>query len=176
MQFDDVFGGEQPKATPEVNFADFLHLFPVITLPLNLSSDIARLLAAERDPLDEAWAVRFLLREGEWFDDYTEYMPCFQLPNTGHFYALIYWQADLLGSAFHLITFEKTGEVIDRAVLAATRYDENEVVQTVCTIQPNHSISQVQGRIDAHTGRRLALNREDVATLQITTEGDIVEI
>lgn len=176
MQFDDVFGSQQPKATPEVNFADFLQFFPAIALPLNLSSDVARMLAHERDPLDEAWAVRFLLREGEWFDDYTEYMPCFQLPNTGHFYALIYWQADLLGNAFHLVTFEKTGEVIDRAVLASTRYEEKEVVQTVCTIQPNLTISQVQGRIDAHTGKRLALNQEDQAVLQITSEGDIIEI
>lgn len=175
MQFDEVFG-EAAEMPAEITFANFLNFFPVIQLPLNLSSELSRDISDLQQPLPEPWAIRFLLEENEWPDDFTEFMPCFQLANTLTFYALIYWRADLAGSSFRLICFNKSGEVIDRCILAGTKYEENELVQTVCTIQTNWLISQVQGRLDAKTGRRIALNKEDQALLQLTTEGDIIEV
>jgi hypothetical protein len=176
MQFDDVFGNETMSAPNEVTFDNFLTLFPVTQLPINLSSELTRAISELQQPLAEAWVVRFLLETDEWLDDYSEFMPCFRLPDTHTFIALVYWRADLLGNSFRLITFTPAGEVIDRCVLAGTKYEEKELIQTVCTIQPNHTISQVLGRLDAKTGKRLALNKEDQAILQLTTEGDILEL
>ena len=176
MKFDDVFGADAPIEGPEINFANFLTLFPAIELPVNLSSELTRSITEIQFPLKEEFAVRFLLQEDEWLDDYTEFMPCFQLPKLSNFYALVFWKASLLGNGYHLMTFNGKGEKIDYCALAGTRYEDNEIIQTVCSIQTNFTISQVLGRLDARTGKALGLNKEDQCVLQLTTEGDIIEL
>ena len=153
-----------------------MSLFPVIELPVNLSSELTRSIAEVQFPMKEEFAVRFLLQEEEWLDDYTEYMPCFQLPKIHDFYTVVYWKASLLGNGYHAMTFSKKGERIDYCALAGTRYEDNELIQTVCSIQTNFTISQMLGRLDARTGKALGLNKEDQCLLQITSEGDIIEL
>lgn len=160
----------------EISFDNFLSLFPEVELPVSLTSESQRLIAEVQQPLNDKWVVRFLLGDGEWIDDYTEYMPCFRIPKTLTFHAVVYWEATLLGNAYHLVTFDRAGKVIDKCVLAGTKYEENELIQTVCTIRPDWSISQIQGRVDAHKGNALPLNRDDQAILRLTTEGEIIEL
>ncbi len=159
----------------EINFENFLTLFPAVALPISLTSESQRIIAKTQKPLDEKFAVRFLLKEDEWLDEYTEFMPCFSLPANKHFCGLVYWQAPLLGSSYELICFSPKGEILDRVTLAGTKYEENELVQTVCTIRPDWTVAQGQARLDAHRAKPIA-GETQLAILKITNEGEIIEL
>ena len=159
----------------EINFQNFLTLFPKATLPVSLTSDSQRVIAQTQKPLNDKWAVHFLLKEDEWLDEYTEFLPCFALPENNFFYGLIYWQATILGSSYELVCFSKTGKVIDRVTLAGTKYEENELVHTVCTIRKDWTIFQGQSRFDAHKSRPTDAETQ-LAVLKINDEGEIIEL
>ena len=53
-------------------------------------------------------------------DDLTEYVPCFKIPKTDGFHAVIYWKAELMNYQFVLITYDKAGNFIDSRTLAGT--------------------------------------------------------
>jgi hypothetical protein len=156
-------------------FQDFIELFPEIELPISLSSDTQRLIAKTQEPLNEKWVVQYLLEEGDWLDEFSEFMPCFRIPNTLNYVGLVYWEAGLFGNAFQLVTFSKTAKIVDRFVLAGTKYEQNELVTTVCQLRANHTISQIQGRVDAKTAKPLPRDNEAQALLKITDDGEVIE-
>lgn len=111
--------------------------------------------------------------EGESADEFTEYMPCFSLPVSKDFHALVYWKASLEGNGYYLITFNKEGYPIDRGYLAGTLYAGDELVQTVCTLHANGNILQAQGRQDAHTGK---LKSEEKAVNKLLILNELGEL
>jgi hypothetical protein len=159
----------------EITFQNFITLFPAAVLPISLTSESQRMIAQTQQPMNDKWAVRFLLKEDEWLDEYTEFMACFSLPTNNKFYGLVYWQATILGSSYELICFGKNGEIIDRMTLAGTKYEENELVQTVCTIRADWTILQGQARLDAHKAKPIPAEPE-LAMLKIAEDGEIIEL
>jgi hypothetical protein len=159
----------------DLSFENFLQFFPAVQLPFSLSTETEKLLGREQDPLHPFWVQAFLPNEPE-IDEYTEYMPCFSIPGTEKFVAIVYWKAHLNGSDYQLVTLSKTGALIDQLRLAGLAYGTNEVYQTVSTISPSWMISQMSGSIDAHSGKMNPLDKRDQEYYQLSPEGEIVEL
>ncbi len=160
-----------PKS--ELRFEDFLNLFPPIELPFSITSDTERTIAKVHDPLHPAWVTRFLL-DPENLDEYTEFMPCFSIPNTEKFVGLVYWQASLEGSAYFLTTFSKSGNIIDQKIIAGTLYLKNAMVQMVCSIAEDWSILRSEAELTAQGEINKAVEPK-TKFIQMTLEGELLE-
>ncbi len=156
-----------------LRFEDFLLLFPPMPLPISLNSDSQRLIAEVNDPLHAVWVTHFILDEKE-VDEFTEFMPCFSLPDTEKFHAIVYWQASLEGNAFFLATFGKGGHLIDHRLLAGTLYLEDGMTQLVCSIGADWSIHRAEGRLGSK-GEIIKDGDPKTTFMQITLEGEVVE-
>lgn len=159
----------------QLTLENFLTLFPAIELPISITSDTQRALANVQQPLSPMWALRFLLATGEEVDEYTEFMACFSLPETKNYHALVYWEATLIGSSYYLVTLSKSGVIIDHRRIAGTLYTDNEIVQTICTIQAGIHIHQVEARQNAHTGAIIKTDKPEHSFLELNEDGTIEE-
>lgn len=166
---------KQPIIPPkiELRFEDFLNLFPPIELPVSITSDTQRMLAEVQEPLNAVWMLRFVLDVTE-VDEYTEFMPCFSIPNTDNFFAIVYWQASLEGNAYFLATFNKAGVVIDHRLIAGTLYLEDGMTQLVCTIAADWSIHRIEGQLGPQ-GEIIKTEKPKATYLQVTLDGEIIE-
>jgi hypothetical protein len=161
-----------PPKTP-LRFEDFLKLFPPVELPLSITSDTQRMISEVQEPMSAAWMANFVLDEGE-IDEYTEFMPCFSIPNTDGFFAIIYWQASLEGNAYFVATFNKAGILIDHRLIAGSLYLEDGMTQLVCTIGADWSISRVEGKLGTK-GEIIKNENPEMTYLQVTLDGEIIE-
>lgn len=165
------------KKANEITFANFLNFFPVVQLPYSITSDTQRIISIENDPLSAVWIANFVLSPDEEIDEYTEYMPCFALP-IEDFFAVVYWEAGLEGSFYNLVTYSKTGVMIDKAAIAGTKYAADGLYQTVCTISPNWLFSCAEGKLDEKGNKALISPTEKLIyiDLQLTNDGEIITI
>lgn len=157
----------------ELHFHEFLELFPVIELPITLSTDAQRQISEVQEPLNAAWMGRFVL-EADQIDEYTEFMACFRIPDTKDFSAVVYWQASLEGNAFFLATFSKAGNLIDHRLIAGTLYLKDGLKQLVCSIGKDWTINRVEGKLGAN-GEIIKSDDPKMTFMQITLEGEILE-
>jgi hypothetical protein len=125
---------------------EFLAAFPKIELPVTLTPDLVHVFSQNNDPLPESLVEGFLLPLGEECDVFTEFIPCFALPDTEDFHALVYWKAALMRYTYVLITLDKNGTLIDRAELAGTFSDQNTLIQSVATIEEDWDIVVMSGK------------------------------
>ncbi len=125
---------------------EFLAAFPKIQLPVTLTMDLAHVFSQNNDPLPDSLVEGFLLPLGEESDGFTEFIPCFALPDTEDFHAVVYWKASLMRYAYTLITLDKKGALIDRVVLAGTFSDQNALIQSVATIEEDWDIVVMSGK------------------------------
>ena len=84
--------------------------------------------------------------ETEEEDEYTEYVPCFSIPETHEFFAVVYWKGALMNYQYILATFSKKGELIDRRVIGGTFSDGEMLVKSVVTIEDDWIIYVVSGK------------------------------
>ena len=124
----------------------FLAAFPKIQLPVTLTPDLIHVFSQNNDPLPQSLAENFLLPLGEEADEFTEFVPCFSLPDTEGFHAVVYWKASLMHYSYILLTLDKNGALIDRAVLSGTFADKNALVQSVATIEEDWDIVVMSGK------------------------------
>lgn len=125
---------------------EFLAAFPKIELPVTLTMDLVHVFSQNNDPLPESLVEGFLLPLGEEYDVFTEFIPCFALPDTEGFHALVYWKAALMRYTYVLLTLDKNGALIDRAELAGTFSDQNTLIQSVATIEEDWDIVVMSGQ------------------------------
>lgn len=141
---------EDIKSKPKKGFTDFLGKFPEIELPVSLTEASRHLFSLQNKPIPEELIETFILpTEEEAPDEFSEFMACFQLPGTGAFHALVFWRAGLLNYQYHLITFDKKGEFIDKRVIAGTFVEGNIVTQSIATIQENFQIIIASGQTES---------------------------
>lgn len=164
-------------STKGITFENFITFFEVIELPINVTSDLERQLTNSDDPLSEMWAQRFLMTEEDVIDDFTEFQACFRLPQTNKTIALVHWEASLQGSSFYLSTFAPNGILINKQRIAGTKYGQEKLEQTVCTIREDRSITLVSGSLDAKTTSILTPTEDLYETiLQLTDDGELIEV
>lgn len=130
----------------KITFNDFINRFPEIELPITLNTETHHLFSAHNQPISDEMINRFLLSiEDDTVDEFTEYVPCFRLENTGDFYAIVYWKAGLLSYEYFLATFTKKGELIDKKLIASTLVEGEEMSHQIATIEIDWQIHIVKG-------------------------------
>lgn len=166
------------KQANQITFENFLQFFPYVELPYTITSETQRLISRKNDPLSVTWLQAFVLGEDYEVDDYTEYMPCFSIPDTYGFWAVVYWEAALEGNTYWLATFSREGILIDQKKIAGTRYSNDGLYQMVCTIGESWMFSMAEGKLDAE-GNAAAVSEDAThihTALQLTGDGEIVDI
>ncbi len=130
---------------PKPSFSAFLDAFSVQELPVTLTeesiSDFERL----SDPLAQVLINAFIEPESEEPDAFTEYVPCFRLPDTKDFHAVVYWKGELLKYQYYLTTFDRNGIQISNAVIGGLLSDGDTILRSVATIDENLIIHVVEG-------------------------------
>ena len=130
----------------KIKFQDFLLKFPEVELPVTLSEETLTIFSKENPPISTLMAHQFInVFEDSDMDDMTEYIPCFKVPKTENFHAVIYWKAELLNYQFILITYDKSGNFIDSRTLAGTTSNGELVIKSVATFGEDWSIYIVSG-------------------------------
>ncbi len=136
--------------TKKSDFEQFSELFPEVELPITLGEDTHLTFSRNNKPFNMAAIKEFIEPlEDEIFDDTTEAIPCFKLPGTKDFYALVYWKASLMNYQYSLVTFDKWGELIDKKTIAGTFSDGFQLTQSVATINEKWQIYVASGQSDA---------------------------
>ena len=116
----------------KTTFKDFLSKFPEIALPVTLTEESHHHFSRTNDPLPAVMIEQFLLHiETEQVDEFTEYIPCFRIPETDGFHAIVYWKAGLMTYEYTMLTFNKDGISIDKRVIASRlEFDSIGVVRS----------------------------------------------
>lgn len=150
---------------PKVSFKHFLGKFPEVELPVIMSDETPLLFSKENEPFPAQMIAQYLtLIDGSEPDEFTEFVPCFKVPNTAEFHAMVYWKASLMNYQYVLFTFSKKGIFIDKRVIAGTYLDGEIVTKSVATIDEDWIIHIVTGQMgeknqlyDASTSRNFEL-------------------
>ncbi|MCR9287311.1 MAG: hypothetical protein NXI23_08020 [Bacteroidetes bacterium] len=134
----------------EVKFQHFLEKFPIIDLPITLSDDLHLTFSQNNEPLNPLMIQQYIaFIEGEEPDEFTEYIPCFKIPETLEFHAIVYWKASLMNYQYVMATFDKVGNMIDKRVLGGTFSDGKVVTKSLVTIDPDWMIYVVTGQLES---------------------------
>lgn len=134
----------------EIEFQHFITYFPEIGLPIRLDDEVHHTFSLENEPLPSLAIEQFLLPIEEDADDLTEFIPCFSVPETYDFHAIVYWKAGIMNYQYVLATFEKNGELIDKRVIAGTFSDGINVIKSVATIEEDWMILTITGKMNSH--------------------------
>lgn len=152
----------------------FLSLFPKIQLPVTLTEDLIHIFSQNNDPLPQHVIDEFLLSLNESADEFTEFIPCFAIPDTQTFHAVVYWKAALMRYEYVLLTLDKDGKLIGRQVVAGTFSGDNALVQSVATIDEDWSIVVMSG--ETALGKDFEAASSKMTKMELLPEGHIVQI
>ena len=162
------------KKEQPISFDSFLTLFPEIELPFALTTDIHIEFSRHNLPIPEAMVDQFLSSAHD--DEFTEYIACFKIPNTKSFHAIVAWRAGLMEYEYHLVTLDKSGNLIDTRVIAGTQGDGKLLTRSVATIEADWLINIVEGNeVIQEDGESIFNpNSSKVVSLEMTRDGDIM--
>jgi hypothetical protein len=115
----------------------------------------------------------FILAEDEEDDGMTEFIPCFRLPDTQDYYALVYWKAGLMSYDYILATYTKEGDaMIDSHSIAGTIVEGNNLIQSVAIIASDKSIYIATGK-ETDDFLDLDTSKNKTRTVEINEDGSI---
>ena len=159
---------------PGIKFSDFITRFPVVELPVTLNEDSISYFGNANDPFQPE-LVRTYLEPGMGGNDdgMTEYVPCFKLPETHDFHAVVFWKSGLLKYEFILSTFSKDGQLISSATLAGMTSDGRDLLRSVATIDEDWKIHIVEGEQSAVEGQYSPYNTR-AYQMELLSTGEII--
>lgn len=157
-----------------VSFSQFLSKFPLIELPVLLNEESHHTFSTENSPLSEALIQQFIqpIEEAE-NDEFTEFIPCFQLPIQDDYHAMVYWRAGLMQYHYTLATFSKKGLFIDKRIIAGTFIRGEMITQSVATINESFEIFVASGQSHTQSDEYDATS-STAYELEIAPDGQIV--
>lgn len=160
-----------------IPFPDFISAFPPIELPITLTDETIHLFNKNNPPFPTPMVEQYLipLEQGE-VDEYTEFVPCFSISDTHEFLAVVYWKGGLMNHQYILATFSKKAELIDKRVIAGTFSDNELLVTSVATIDPDWEILIVSGKQPAREKFKFDATKSTRQQLEILPEGKIINL
>lgn len=159
-----------------VSFEHFLEKFPSLPLPITLGEDTHHHFSTHNEPLPLIMIDQFIIPiESEAIDEFTEFVPCFKLPDTKDFVAIVYWKAALMNYQYILASFTKKGLLIDHKVLAGVYSDGQTVTQSAATILDDHTIVIASGQAPAQ-GDYYDASSSTTYKMWLQQDGKIVHI
>ncbi|MBK8566396.1 MAG: hypothetical protein IPN76_24440 [Saprospiraceae bacterium] len=158
-----------------MTFNQFIQKFPEEKLPISITEESASAYSLDNEPLSEKAIEEFILPIETGVDELTEFVPCFRIEGLKDAIALLYWKAALLSYEYVLVTFEKSGKLIDRQVIAGTVSDGHGIVRTVASIDEAMTIYMVSGMAEG------AEDEYDASTstakeLEMLPDGRMIEL
>jgi hypothetical protein len=156
-----------------ISFQQFLAYFPKVELPVTLTTDTHHEFSQHNTPMPEVMADEYLASAHD--DEFTEYIPCFSIPNTKNFHAVVAWRAGLMEYEYHLVTFDKSGNLLDKRVIAGTKSDGQLLTRSVATIESDWLIHIVEGNELFREGESIFNpDASQVINLEMTLNGEII--
>ncbi len=163
--------------SPKISLLAFLHYFPVIELPVSLTDESQRLFSEKNEPLPARLIEAFILpMEEDAPDEFMEFVPCFSIPDTHEFHAIVYWRARLMDYQYILAVLNKKGELMDRKVIAGTFSDGSVLTQSVAHIEPDWEIIIVSGLQATNAQGHYEAKDSTSYSLELLPSGKIVRI
>lgn len=133
-------------------FEDFLSYFPLIELPVNISSEYFSLFSSFNKPLPRLLTDKFLIDENKDIseEDYseTEYIACFRLNENQNFNAVVYLKISLLTYEYYLHTFDNAGRTISTQVISSLNSDGSIIKETAAMIDESLRIWKMESVSD----------------------------
>ncbi len=115
-------------------FDEFLQYFEEITPPIVISEETIVNIKDIAKPLPQVMIDQFITRwEGE-IDEFTEITPCFSLPETQEYKAIVYWKASLLRYEYIILTLDKSNTLISKKTMCGTIVEGNLIKKSVAKI------------------------------------------
>ncbi len=129
-------------------FEAYLESFQEIDLPITLTEELSTVFSSENKPLKDEQIAEFIATVDKDIDEYTEFVPCFQLMETEHFKAVVYWKAMLMESKYIMAVYTPSGEPIHIKELSKLSHGENGVTRSIATIDEDWQIVIAKGTDD----------------------------
>jgi hypothetical protein len=158
-----------------MTFNQFIQKFPEEKLPISITEESASTYSLENEPLSQKAIEDFILPIEEVTDELTEFVPCFRIGGLKDTTALLYWKAGLLSYQYVLATFEKSGKLIDRQVIAGTVSDGHGIVRTVARIDEDMTIYMVSGMAEGSEDEYDA-SKSTAKELELLPDGRMIEL
>jgi hypothetical protein len=160
------------KKERKIGFDQFVDFFPEIELPVTITEESSLDFSRLNTPFSGEAISKFIIPIEAETGEFTEYLPCFRLKDTGKIHALVYWKASLLNYEYKMVTFDNEGKLIDGKVIAGTITNQETIIRTVSTIDEDWIIHTVVGQQKSDSKE---LNTESQAyTLELIGTGEIV--
>jgi len=158
-----------------MTFNQFIQKFPEENLPISINEESASTFSQENEPLSQKAITEFILPiEGD-ADELTEFVPGFRIAGLKDVTALLYWKAGLLSYEYVLATFEKSGKLIDRQVIAGTVSDGRGIVRTFARIDEDKTIYMVSGMVEGSEDEYDASN-STARELELLPDGRMIQL
>ena len=154
------------------SFQNFLQRFPIVDLPVILAEDTHHVFSNNNEPLSEKMIIEFLSVPLD--DEYTEVVPCFRVPNTHDFHAVIYWKAALMDYQYVMTTFHRDGTLIAKKALTHTYIKNDTLTRSVATIEEDWLIYVVEGQ--SNSDDQMGLEKSTAKNLELLADGSIITL
>jgi len=172
--FDQQFFIFRMAAELNISLKEFLAQFPEVKLPITLTDETQRVFSQTNEPFPQRMIEEYLIPlEGqEEIDEFTEFVPCFRIPDTFDFHAVVYWVAQLMNYQYIMVTFTKDGALIDKKVLGGTFYDGKTLTTSIATIDEDWTMVIMSGQTSTDTLYDASGTRTQ--KLELLPEGQII--
>lgn len=161
-----------------IKFSHFIEKFPVVDLPVTLTNESAHHFSQQNDPFPALMIRQYLLpferNVAPNADEFLEYVPCLQIPNTVGFKAVVYWKAELLTYDYVLMTFTDKGDFIDKKEIAGTKVDGDALAMVVATIDEDWVI-HVVGGVNSVANQEYDPSNSQSFQLELLPTGEIIK-
>ncbi|MBI1224113.1 MAG: hypothetical protein GC192_02650 [Bacteroidetes bacterium] len=158
-----------------MTFNQFLQIFPEEKLPISITEENASVFSVENEPLPHKAVEDFILPIEPDVDEMTEFVPGFRIEGLKDAHAILYWKAGLLNYQYVLATFENSGKLIDRQVIAGTVSDGVSIVRTVARIDEDMTIYMVSGMAEGSENDYDA-DKSTARELELLPDGRMIEL
>jgi len=160
-------------AKNQVSFEDFIAYFPSIELPIVLTDTSASEFSKFNQPFSGTIVEKYFNSWDKKIDEFTEYIPCFRIPDTGNFIAIVYYKATLLNYGFYIVSFDLKGNFISYKPLNNIHFENNLLSNAVTFIDEDWIIKIVAGEQDLDKHDYNPENSK-ITSLEILPTGDII--
>jgi hypothetical protein len=170
------------KKQKRIKFKDFLERFPEVELPIALTEETHHTFSRHNKPLSEEMIAEFIEpHEQDERDEFTEYVPCFRLPEQQAFVGIVYWKAKLLDYNYMLMTFGLDGHFVKAYHISGLKTDGQKMAKLFCTINENLNIHLVAGtsdvtekEYDASTSKAFIITINEQGTADIEMDENLI--
>ncbi|MDX1477330.1 MAG: hypothetical protein R3301_06460 [Saprospiraceae bacterium] len=157
---------------PVHTFAQFIERFPEVGLPVTLTDESISGFQ-DNDPLSASMVAQFIVQDPDAEGEFVEYVPCFRIPETHDFHAVVLWRGDLMKYHYLLVTYDKKGHLISSATIAGIESDGASILRSVTTIDEEWVLHIVEGEHDAEASLYTPTNSR-AYRMELLATGEII--